>query len=126
MPETPEPARRAKDNERPLREDIRLLGRILGDTVREQEGAAAFELVERVRKLSVAFRRDADHEADRAVQTRSGAAPSRAAVTKTSQPDLGAPATGRSDRHPPAPATPRPRTSRWSRTSACSAASSAT
>ncbi|MHB1123463.1 MAG: phosphoenolpyruvate carboxylase [Ramlibacter sp.] len=69
MPDTLEPARRAKDNERPLREDIRLLGRILGDTVREQEGAAAFELVERIRKLSVAFRRDADHEADRALKS---------------------------------------------------------
>ena len=69
MPETTEPARRARDNERPLREDIRLLGRILGDTVREQEGTAAFELVERIRKLSVAFRRDADHEADRALKT---------------------------------------------------------
>ena len=69
MPDTPQPARRAKDNERPLREDIRLLGRILGDTVREQEGAAAFELVERIRKLSVAFRRDADHEADRALKS---------------------------------------------------------
>ncbi|NKE68949.1 phosphoenolpyruvate carboxylase [Ramlibacter sp. RBP-2] len=69
MPETPAPARRAKDNERPLREDIRLLGRILGDTVREQEGAAAFELVERIRKLSVAFRRDADHEADKALKS---------------------------------------------------------
>src|SRR5690242_19798450 len=66
---TEPPARRAKDNERPLREDIRLLGRILGDTVREQEGAAAFELVERIRKLSVAFRRDADHEADHALKT---------------------------------------------------------
>src|SRR5512140_3064617 len=74
MPPTPpqppaSPSRRARENERPLREDIRLLGRILGDTVREQEGAAAFELVERIRKLSVAFRRDADHEADRALKT---------------------------------------------------------
>jgi phosphoenolpyruvate carboxylase len=69
MPEATEPARRAKDNERPLREDIHLLGRILGDTVREQEGTAAYELVERIRKLSVAFRRDADHEADRALKT---------------------------------------------------------
>jgi phosphoenolpyruvate carboxylase len=29
---------------------------------------AAYELVEQVRKLSVAFRRDADHEADRALK----------------------------------------------------------
>ncbi|MES3002454.1 MAG: phosphoenolpyruvate carboxylase [Pseudomonadota bacterium] len=63
------PSRRARENERPLVEDIRLLGRILGDVIREQEGVDAYELVERVRKLSVAFRRDADHEADRALKT---------------------------------------------------------
>jgi phosphoenolpyruvate carboxylase len=63
------PARRARDNERPLVEDIRLLGRILGDVIREQEGVDAFDLVERIRKLSVAFRRDADHEADRALKS---------------------------------------------------------
>lgn len=62
------PARRAKDNERPLLEDIRLLGRILGDVIREQEGVDAYELVERIRKLSVSFRRDADHEADKALK----------------------------------------------------------
>jgi len=65
---TEAPSRRAKDNERPLVEDIRLLGRILGDVIREQEGVPAYELVEQVRKLSVAFRRDADHEADRALK----------------------------------------------------------
>ncbi len=63
------PVRRAKDNERPLVEDIRLLGRILGDVIREQEGVETFELVERIRKLSVAFRRDQDHEADRALKS---------------------------------------------------------
>ena len=59
---------RSKDNERPLVEDIRLLGRILGDVIRDQEGVAAFELIEQIRKLSVAFRRDADHEADKALK----------------------------------------------------------
>ena len=59
---------RPRDNERPLVEDIRLLGRILGDVIREQEGHEAFELIEQIRKLSVAFRRDADHEADRALK----------------------------------------------------------
>ena len=57
-----------KNNERPLVEDIRLLGRILGDVIREQEGPASYELVEQVRKLSVAFRRDADAEADKALK----------------------------------------------------------
>ena len=42
----------------PLRGDIRLLGRILGDTVREQEGNAVFEIVERVRQASIRFHRD--------------------------------------------------------------------
>ena len=58
----------AKNNERPLVEDIRLLGRILGDVIREQEGLAAYELIEQVRKLSVAFRRDADVESDKALK----------------------------------------------------------
>ena len=62
------PSRQSRDNERPLVEDIRLLGRILGDVIREQEGPAAFELVENIRKLSVAFRRHADHEADKALK----------------------------------------------------------
>ena len=62
------PARRSKTNEQPLVDDIRLLGRILGDVIREQEGVDAYELVERIRKLSVAFRRDADQEADGALK----------------------------------------------------------
>ncbi len=61
-------AARRKDDERPLMEDIRLLGRILGDVIREQDGVVAFELVERIRTLSVSFRRHADHEADRALK----------------------------------------------------------
>ncbi len=56
------------DKEQPLIDDIRLLGRMLGDVIREQEGSAAFELIEQVRKLSVAFRRDADAEADKALK----------------------------------------------------------
>ena len=43
--ETGKPAKpsvRAKNNERPLVEDIRLLGRILGDVIRDQEGVAAY------------------------------------------------------------------------------------
>ena len=57
-----------KNSERPLVEDIRLLGRILGDVIREQEGIAAYELIEQVRKLSVAFRRDADVDSDKALK----------------------------------------------------------
>ncbi len=48
----------------PLREDVRLLGRILGDTIREQDGEATFELVENVRRSAVRFRKTQDN-ADR-------------------------------------------------------------
>ena len=50
---------------RPLMEDIRLLGRILGEVIREHEGLDAFELIERVRKLSVAYRLKRDASAGR-------------------------------------------------------------
>ena len=59
---------RKNDKDQPLMEDIRLLGRILGDIIREQEGVAVYALIEQVRQLSVAFRRDHDHEADKALK----------------------------------------------------------
>src|ERR1700692_2873942 len=43
-----------------LRNDIRLLGRILGDTVRDQEGADVFDLVERIRQISSPVHRGDD------------------------------------------------------------------
>lgn len=55
------------DKNGPLIEDIRLLGRILGEVIREQEGRAAFDLVERVRQLSVAYRLKSDVQAGRAL-----------------------------------------------------------
>ena len=51
--------------ERPLYEDIRLLGQILGDTVREQEGETVFARIETIRRLSVAGQRKADPAAGR-------------------------------------------------------------
>ncbi|MEI7445238.1 MAG: phosphoenolpyruvate carboxylase [Burkholderiales bacterium] len=47
--------------------DIRLLGRILGETIREQEGREAYELVEKVRQLSVAGRLKQDKSATAAL-----------------------------------------------------------
>ena len=44
----------------PFREDVRLLGRILGDTLREQEGEATFQLIENVRRAAVQFRKTQD------------------------------------------------------------------
>ena len=53
------------ESDRPMRDDIRLLGRLLGDTLRGQHGDPAFEIVEGVRKRSIAFRRDDDVAARR-------------------------------------------------------------
>src|SRR3989338_4866529 len=44
----------------PLREDVRLLGRIFGDTLREQEGEASFQLIENVRRAAIRFRKTQD------------------------------------------------------------------
>jgi phosphoenolpyruvate carboxylase len=59
----------AQEEDTRLRNDIRLLGRILGDTVRDQEGADVFDLVERIRQTSIRFHRDEDRLARRELET---------------------------------------------------------
>ncbi|CAN7468330.1 phosphoenolpyruvate carboxylase [Trinickia sp. LjRoot230] len=56
-------ARGREDKDQPLFQDIRYLGRLLGDVVREQEGDAVFDLVETIRQSAVKFRREDDHSA---------------------------------------------------------------
>jgi phosphoenolpyruvate carboxylase len=51
------------DKDVPLRDDIRLLGRILGDTVRSQEGEPVFAIVEHIRRNSIRFHREEDEAA---------------------------------------------------------------
>src|SRR6516165_12805156 len=58
----------AMEEDTRLRNDIRLLGRILGDTVRDQEGADVFDLVERIRQTSIRFHRDNDKPARRELE----------------------------------------------------------
>lgn len=58
-------AKPAVPDDSPLKEDIRLLGRILGDTIKTQEGREAFQTIETVRQLAVRFRRDNDGAARR-------------------------------------------------------------
>ena len=68
MPRKPAaPVNAGNDKNRPLIEDIRLLGRLLGDVIREQEGSAAFELIERIRQLAVAYRVKSDASAGKAL-----------------------------------------------------------
>jgi phosphoenolpyruvate carboxylase len=68
------------ENDLPLREDIRLLGRILGDTVREQSGRDVFDTVEDIRQNSVRFRRDEDVTARHNLAARLDALPPREAL----------------------------------------------
>jgi len=58
------------DKDAPLREDIRLLGRILGDTLREQEGDDMYRIVEEIRQTAVRFRREGDDEARHTLERR--------------------------------------------------------
>jgi len=51
------------DKDQPLFEDIRFLGRLLGEVVREQDGDAVYEVVETVRQRAVKFRREDDSAA---------------------------------------------------------------
>ena len=46
-----------------LGRDIRQLGRMLGETIRAQEGDGVFERIESIRKSSIGFRRDEDGSA---------------------------------------------------------------
>ena len=51
------------DKDAPLKEDIRLLGRLLGDVLRDQEGEDVFNVVETIRQTAVRFRRESDAQA---------------------------------------------------------------
>jgi len=57
------------DKDAPLKEDIRLLGRLLGDVLRDQEGEDVFNVVETIRQTAVRFRREADAQAGEDLNT---------------------------------------------------------
>jgi phosphoenolpyruvate carboxylase len=53
------------DKDSPLRDDIRLLGRLLGEVLRDQEGESTFDLIESIRRTALRCRRDGDADAVR-------------------------------------------------------------
>jgi len=53
----------ASDKDKPLLDDIRLLGRILGDCVRQQQGEGIYNIVENIRQTSIKFHRAGDQPA---------------------------------------------------------------
>jgi phosphoenolpyruvate carboxylase len=57
-------SRRFESMDEALRDDIRLLGRILGETIRAFDGDETYTLIERIRQLAVRFHRDHDFAAE--------------------------------------------------------------
>jgi phosphoenolpyruvate carboxylase len=49
-----------RDADRPVGDDIRLLGRLLGEVVRDRTGVATYDLIEEVRVAAIAARRDGE------------------------------------------------------------------
>src|SRR5262245_25816133 len=58
---------RARDPEVRLREDIRLLGRVLGDALKRHEGTALYDVIEEIRQTATRFRREGNREDERAL-----------------------------------------------------------
>src|SRR5262245_33071171 len=56
------------DKDTPLRDDIRLLGRVLGDTIRLHEGEQVFGVIEEIRQIAIRFHRNADEKARQQLQ----------------------------------------------------------
>lgn len=67
--------------EQPLIDDIRLLGQILGDIVREQDGEDVFNLIETIRKLSVSISREDSRSAAETLDVLLRSIPSERAVS---------------------------------------------
>jgi phosphoenolpyruvate carboxylase len=55
-----QPVSDAPDKDQPLRDDIRLMGKLLGDTLRDQQGDNTFDLIESIRQTAVRYRKHAD------------------------------------------------------------------
>ncbi len=58
----------AQSTDAPLRSNIRLLGTVLGDVIREQEGNKLFDLVEQIRRSTKDFRTSRDKNGEEKLQ----------------------------------------------------------
>jgi len=54
----------AADKDQPLKDDTRLLGRVLGDVLRDEAGQEGFDRIEAIRRTAIRFRRAAGADAD--------------------------------------------------------------
>ena len=71
---------RFADKDGPLREDIRFLGAVLGDTIRDQQGEEIFDIVEQIRQTSVRFHRTRDEKEAATLEKTLGALTARQAT----------------------------------------------
>ena len=69
-----------QDSQKPLRDDVRLLGTLLGETLVRQEGEDLFRRVERIRALAKRARREDSEDAFRALADEVAAMPLDAAT----------------------------------------------
>ena len=53
-----------------LRDTVRKMGRVLGDVIRREDGAAVFDQIEELRQASVGFHRQGDADAPRLMAER--------------------------------------------------------
>ncbi|MBI4971477.1 MAG: phosphoenolpyruvate carboxylase [Candidatus Omnitrophica bacterium] len=58
-----------EDKLKPLREDVKFLGRLLGEVLIEQEGKSVFDLEEEIRKTSIQLRKQYNEEAEQGLLT---------------------------------------------------------
>ncbi|RBL82352.1 phosphoenolpyruvate carboxylase [Streptomyces cavourensis] len=63
-------SRLQSDSAEPLRHDIRLLGRLLGDVIAECEGKRVFDTIETLRRTAVKFRREGNDADGRLLEQR--------------------------------------------------------
>lgn len=62
--------RQQSDSAEPLRHDIRLLGRCLGEVIQACEGKRVYDTIETLRRTAVRFRRAGDPADDKLLQAR--------------------------------------------------------
>lgn len=72
---------RSRTHQQQQKEDIRLLGRLLGDALRAHDGTVLFEAVESIRQTSTRFRRDDDPEAARQLEQMLKRLPTEGAIS---------------------------------------------
>jgi phosphoenolpyruvate carboxylase len=65
---TPDASQKSPQHTASLRQDIRLLGKTLGDVIRECDGKGVYDVIEKLRRTAVKFRREGNERDSRALE----------------------------------------------------------